>query len=151
MRDLRIDYPGDGAWIMHQIGGVAFDPDVDHSIATYDTDTGDLLGGFVTNGFTGVSLQVHMAGKNARWFSRDLIWCLFNYIFNKLECKRAFATISEGNPKAIALDMRAGWRYEAKIKGVYADGDMVILAMDRATCPWLRLGHGKQKHTKRIA
>jgi hypothetical protein len=78
---------------------------------------------------------------------------LFNYTFNKLDCEYAFATISEGNPKAIVLDMRAGWKYITKIKGVYPDGDMVILRMDRATCPWLRLGlrNGKQKHTVRFA
>ncbi len=150
MKIILIDHPGAGAWIMEHIQGSAFNPDRDHSISSHDEDY-TILGGFVTSGYTGRSVQVHMAGRDPRWCSRTLMWNLFNYVFNKLQVERAFATISTGNSRAIALDMRAGWKVETRVKGVYPDGDMLILYMEREGCPWMRLGDkDRVKHGREI-
>ena len=137
MSEIRINSPGAGGWIMGQVGGV-FRSEHDHSIATFN-ECGEILGGFALMGYTTTTMVVHMAGRDPRWCSRDLLWMLFDYAFVQLRLRKVLATVSTGNPHAIALDLRAGFRIEAIVRDVYDDGHMLILAMDAARCRWLKM------------
>jgi hypothetical protein len=136
-RHIRINSPGAGGWIMGEVGGV-FRPECDHSIANFN-ELGEILGGFALTGYTSRTMVVHMAGRDPTWCSRDLLWMLFDYAFHQVKVAKVLATVSTGNPKAIALDMRAGFRVVAMVPEVYEDGDMLILSMDAAHCKWLNL------------
>ena len=135
-RDLRIDDPGAGTWIMDRVGG-PFNERWDHSFSSHDGDR--ILGGFVVCCFMGNSMTVHMAGQDKRWCSKDLLWLMFHYAFEQCGCHKMLTPLPSNRYDAIAMDMRAGWGLEACVYDAYAPGvHMLILGMTRDQCPWLK-------------
>lgn len=134
MKAIRINHPGDGAWIMQQVHG-RFDPEVDVSIVNHRD--GKAAGGFVITGYTGASAFVHMAGDDTRWCSRDLMWMVFNYAFVQLHLRKLFAPVAASNYIALGQDLRAGFMIETVLRDAYHDGDMLVLSMTPDTCRWL--------------
>ncbi len=139
-RDIRIDYPGDGEWVMEQAGG-AFNLGPDHCVA--NARGGRIMGGFAFTGFMGNAISVHMAG-HGDWCSRTLMWMAFDYGFNQLGCHKLLAPVPSDNHRALELDLRAGWHVETLIRDVvkHPDGSVAslfILGMTRDQCKWLRV------------
>lgn len=136
MSDIRIDAPGAGDWIMSRVNG-RFDSAVDHSFSSHD-GSGAVLGGFVLCQYLGHSMTIHMAGDDAQWCSRELLWLPFHYAFTQLGCGKMLAPVRSDNYDALSMDLRAGWELETVIHDVYAPGvHMMVLSMVKATCPWL--------------
>ena len=135
-RSIRIEYPGDGAWIMDRAEGV-FTPEFDHVFMS--VRDGARLGGFALCGFLGGSITVHMAGDDPRWCSRDLMWMVFHYAFVQLGVRKVLALVRSNNHIALAQDLRAGFAVEAMIQDAYPDAHMMVLSMSRDTCRWLRI------------
>lgn len=134
-REIRIDYPGAGEWIMTQVDGI-FIPELEHSFATYRG--GNCIGGFVTSNFLGNSVTLHMAGRDKHWCSRDLLFLVFHYCFEQLGCYKVFGPCKSTNPAAIDMDMRGGWEFETVIRDAYAPGvHMIVLGMTHEKCKWL--------------
>lgn len=134
MKTIRINGPGDGQWIMDQVGGF-FTPDYDHSFVS--VREGAKLGGFACCAYLGASMTVHMAGVDPRWCSRDLLWMVFDYAFMQLGLRKLIAPVRSNNLVALAQDLRAGFRVEAVVRDAYPDADMILLTMDRGSCRWL--------------
>lgn len=134
MRDIRIDAPGAGEWIMERAEGY-FREGVDHAFSAHDGDR--MLGGFALVGYTGGSMTIHMAGDDRRWCSRELLWMVFHYAFEQLGVNKLLAVTRSDNYQAIELNLRAGWRIEAIIQDVFPDAHMLVLGMTKAGCKWL--------------
>jgi hypothetical protein len=79
-----------------------------------------------------------MAGQDKRWCSRDLLWMIFDYAFNQCLARQMLTPVSTGNPNALEMDLRAGWKLIGMIPNAYSDGHMAILSMDRDACKWLK-------------
>lgn len=144
MKTIRLDGADadgvlDGRWIMDQVGGGGFEPGRDHSLAT--VRGGKLIGGFVVSGLLGRAVSVHMAGKDPHWCSRDLMWMLFDYIFNRLGALKAVALLDSTNTLAVSQDLRAGFVLEAVVRGIYdaPEGNLLILTMTQEQCRWLKI------------
>jgi RimJ/RimL family protein N-acetyltransferase len=135
-KQIRIDAPGAGAWIMRRCEG-RFSQDTDHSISNWRD--GKIAGGFVLSDYTGASMTVHMAGDDEHWCSRDLLWMVFHYAFVQLGCRKLIAPVRSNNYAALAIDLRGGWRIEAIVRDAYPDAHMFLLTMDREHCPWLKI------------
>jgi hypothetical protein len=120
---------------MKRVGGF-FHPGLDHSFC--NARDGQIVGGFVCAGFMGTSMQVHMAGTDEKWCSRELLWLLFDYAFVELGCTKLIAPVPSWNQAALRMDLRAGWRLEAVLSNVTPDGDLMLLTMTRDECPWLK-------------
>lgn len=134
-REILIDAPGDGEWIMQRVAGV-FVPRTDHSFATHRD--GQILGGFVVGSYFGRSMTVHMAGEDKHWCSRELLWLIFEYAFNQNNCHKMVTPVRSDNALALSLDLRAGWQLETAIDDLYEPGvHMMILTMTREQCRWL--------------
>lgn len=136
MKEIRIDEPGAGEWIMTRAEGF-FTPECDHSIANYRS--GKIVGGFALTGFLGASATVHMAGDDPRWCSRDLMWMVFHYAFVQLRVRKVLALVRSDNYPALAEDLRAGFMPETIVSDVYPNAHMMILSMTRDRCKWLRV------------
>jgi RimJ/RimL family protein N-acetyltransferase len=137
-KTLRINHPGDGDWIMERVDGV-FNPRTDHSLAV--ARDGEIIGGVVFCGYTGAAITMHMAGTDTHWGTRDFIWSVYAYAFHQLGVRKVIGLVPAGNTRALEIDLKMGFRVEARITGVYADGgDLLILSMTRAECRWLRIG-----------
>jgi RimJ/RimL family protein N-acetyltransferase len=117
--------------------GAIYNPAVD--IAISRTEDGVLFGGVLYNGFTGASINCHMAGFNPRWGSRDMLWVCFDYPFNQLGCKKIFAQIPAQNVHAIKVNLKMGFVVETVIKDVFVEDDLVVLSMTRDSCRWLKI------------
>lgn len=117
--------------------GTVYNPAVDIVISR--TEESVLLGGVVYNGYTGASINIHMAGFTPRWASRDMLWVCFDYPFNQLGCKKIFAQIPAQNTRAVKIDLKLGFTFEVLIKDVFVGDDLVVLSMTREDCRWLDL------------
>lgn len=136
MREIRIDAPGAGDWIMARVGGV-FTPSHDHSFSTYRD--GGIIGGFTLCAYLGASMTIHDAGLDEKWCSPDLLWLTFDYSFNQLGLKKLIAPVFSTNAHALQLDLRAGFVVEAIIKDAVPDGNLMLLTMTREQCRWLKI------------
>lgn len=136
MKKIRIDWEGDGDWVMSRVTGV-FTPGYDHSFVTYNGD--QILGGFVICHYLGASATVHMAADTPGWNSRDLMWLLFDYAFNQLYCRKVIAPVRSNHATALDMDKRAGFKVEAVITRAFPDADLVLLTMEKQDCKWLKI------------
>jgi hypothetical protein len=134
MTEIRIDEPGAGDWIMKQVEGY-FTLGRDHSFSSHVD--GEILGGIVVANYMGASATMHMAGGDAQWCSRDLLWMAFNYAFEQLGCRKLFGPVRADNYNALHINLRGGWSIETVLRDAYKDTHMVLLSMTKDQCPWL--------------
>lgn len=83
------------------------------------------------------SCCMHVASIVSNWISKDFLWAVFDYPFNKLGVRVILATVSSNNEEALKLDRHLGFVDKAYIEDAHLDGDLVILAMRRENCRWL--------------
>jgi len=117
--------------------GCIFNPAADRVISV--TSEGNLLGGNIFTGYTGASIHTHTAGFAKNWANRDFLWAIFDYPFNQLGCKKVFGQVPEYNTKALEIDLKLGFKIEAKIDDVFPDGACLVLSLAREDCRWLKL------------
>jgi hypothetical protein len=120
-----------------EASGTTFNPETDRVIAR--VEDGALWGGVTFQGYTGASIQMHMAGFVPRWADRDMLWVAFDYPFNQLKCRKVFGQVPETNTKALEIDLKLGFKIIAKIDDVFPDGACLVLALAREDCRWLNL------------
>jgi RimJ/RimL family protein N-acetyltransferase len=120
-----------------EAAGTIYNPFADRSIVRVEGE--DLIGGVLYQGYTGASIQIHMAGFAPTWVTRDLMWVVFDYPFRQLGCETLFGQVPEANTKALEIDLKLGFKIVAKIEGVYPDGACIVVAMKRDECRWLNM------------
>ena len=117
--------------------GVFFNPQCDHSIARIDEK--GVRGGVIFQGFTGASILIHMAGFDPHWMNNDILWATFDYVFVQLKCKKLLGQVPSYNERALAIDLRLGFKIETTVKDVFPDGDLILVSMVPSECRWLKL------------
>ena len=124
-RQILIDAPAAGSWVMERVGGW-FTIGVDHSFVTCHVDptTGSkrILGGVVTCEYLGNSMRAHMAADDPRWFSRELAWLVCDYAFNQCGCGKMVTGVRSDNVKLLRMCQRGGWSVETTIADLYDPG-----------------------------
>lgn len=134
---IVFDDPDHGHAIAEKAGTI-FAPRLNHCIARVKDDT--LLGGSVFANHTGESIGMHSASWAPRWISRDLLWVTFDYPFNQLRVKRIFGQVPEDNTLARRFNENLGFRYVARVEGVYRSGvACLVMCMDKAECRFLTI------------
>ena len=78
-----------------------------------------------------------MAAIDDNWISKDLLWAVFDYPFNKLGVSVILATVSSNNEDSLKFNRHLGFVDKAYIEDAHDDGDLVILAMRRENCRFL--------------
>ena len=116
--------------------GCNFNPDCDVSISR--VRGGELLGGVIYQNFTHESIAMHVAGFSKQWLTRDLIWVCFHYPFEQLGVKRIFGQVPETNTTALHFDYWFGFKYLTKVDGVFPDGGVIVLVLEKEDCRWLK-------------
>jgi RimJ/RimL family protein N-acetyltransferase len=132
---IRINDPCDTGYIAAEVGVPRSDSD--QCIARIRDDK--LMGGILYTGYTGRSVEMHVAGFDPRWINKDILWMAFDYPFNQLEVLKVLGRVSSGNSRALDFDYKLGFVLEAVIKDVYPDGDLLVLSMYSDQCRWLKL------------
>lgn len=117
--------------------GTHFNPACDVVISRVEDD--QLYGGVIFTAFTGASIGIHMAGFTKHWVNLDMLWVAFDYPFNQLKVKTIFGQLPSCNLKALEVDLRLGFKEVTRIPDVFPDGDLVVVAMRKEDCRWLKL------------
>lgn len=119
-----------------EAAGSFYNPVCDQCVARIEG--GELYGGAVYQRFTGASIGMHVAGFRSDWLSRDLLWAGFHYPFMQLGVKKVFGQIQASNTTALEFDLKLGFKIVATINDVFPDGDLIVVAMARDECRWLK-------------
>lgn len=101
---------------------------------------GELRACVVYCNFQGKSCQAHICSTGKHWMSKEYLWAMFDYPFEKLGLKVILAVIAGSNEKSLKLSRKLGFKDVAKIPDAHDDGDLVILTMRPDECRWLTLG-----------
>jgi RimJ/RimL family protein N-acetyltransferase len=109
----------------------------DHCVAR--VRDGVLLGGTIYQGYTGAAIEMHVAGFDPRWICPDLLWATFSYPFIQLGCKQVIGRVAETNTRALEFDKKLGFKEVGRIREYFPDGDLIILALRRDECRWLKI------------
>jgi len=94
----------------------------------------------------GGSIQMHVTCWDPRWISRTLLYVAFDYPFNQLGVKKIFGHIRRTDVETIRFALKAGFKAEAGIEGVYPDDDMLIMALYRDDCRFLGVAPTDKVH-----
>ena len=103
----------------------------------------EIIAGVVYNEFNGVNINAHIAGMGKNWLTREFLFAIFDYPFNKCGVKRISAFIEDENTKAIEFDKHLGFEYETRLKDAYINGDILVYVMRRENCRWLKIKRDK--------
>lgn len=133
---FRFNNSVDGMAIAAKAGAI-FNAACDMCVAR--VEKGELYGGVIFSGYTGASMNIHMAGFRPNWCNRDMVWVAFHYPFVQLEVKKLFGQVGVHKPEVIKIDLQLGFKIEATIKDVYPEGDMLLLSMYKEDCRWLTM------------
>lgn len=90
--------------------------------------------------FKGNMCNFHLCGTGNHWMSKEFLWAMFDYPFEKLRLKVILAVIAGSNKKSLRLGRKLGFKELAKIPDAIDDGGLVIFTMRPADCRWLTLG-----------
>jgi hypothetical protein len=139
MRTIITDHPSIGEFVA-QRAKCNYNHGRDTTIGVADSGPDGVfrvIGGVIYTNYTGVSCWMHMAGAHEKWTTRDFIWMAFDYPFNLMGCARVFGLVEASNTLALSIDLRLGFREVARIPGMFASGDALVLSMERENCRWL--------------
>jgi len=117
--------------------GLSYDPSRDHNIVTCRGN--ELLGGYVLRNYRHKSIELHFAGFDPYWITRNLLWAVSGYVFIQLKCEKAIAFIEETNTDSLAIALKVGFIEEARIRDACLDGDLLILSLRKDDCRHLKV------------
>lgn len=94
----------------------------------------DLVGGYVLNDYNGANIELtaYAPGMMRLGHMRFLA----QYIFGQLQCRRISAHTHRKNKLTLRTLEKAGFKYEATLRGYYPQGDAVLFCLQRDKCRW---------------
>jgi RimJ/RimL family protein N-acetyltransferase len=119
--------------------GVVFNADFDVCLARIEEKDGMAVtrGGIIIQNYNKASIYLHMAGFDGRWINTDMLWITFDYPFNQLKVRKILCPIPSKNTRSLAINLRLGFKIEARIADVFPDDDMILTSIVRENCRWL--------------
>lgn len=141
MREVMFNHPGVGPYVAER-AGCAFNADSDNTIGVvdYSAPPGQFIqGGVIFTSYTGSSCFLHVAGRNEKWITHDMLWATFDYPFVQLGCGIIYGIVREDDTHTLKFDLRIGFRELYRSPGMFPSGAGVLLGMERAECRWLKM------------
>jgi RimJ/RimL family protein N-acetyltransferase len=83
--------------------------------------------------------EIHIGSVGEHWASKDFIWAVFDYPFNKLGLSVILGQICADNIDALKLNRHLGFKVVAEIPDAHMSGDLVIMAMRKEECRFLNI------------
>jgi RimJ/RimL family protein N-acetyltransferase len=116
--------------------GLTPSPDI-RCLGTVNSD-GEIAGIVGYDGYNGASVVMHVAGFG-NWINRDILKAAFDYPFRVMDCKVVLGLVPSGNVEAIRLNKHLGFKVINEIEDAHPDGSLILMAMRREECRWLKL------------
>lgn len=136
--ELSIDKDLVGPWVFSQINK-AWAPEGREVVGLVRGE--EVLAGVVFEDCTLKSVVAHMAIKHPHVPLKRFVPAVFHYAFIDLGVDKMLGFVSSANKAALKTDLRLGFRPEAIVEGVFPNGDLVIMVMNRSTCRWIAPEH----------
>ena len=99
---------------------------------------GTLIAGVMYDYYNGASVYMHVAAAVKHWLDREYLRVCFDYPFRQLGCKAVIGLVGEKNHKARRFDEHLGFKLTAAIPEGHPDGSLLIYAMRKSDCRWLK-------------
>lgn len=103
---------------------------------------GELIGVAGYSNFYPKSCQFHVGSTSPYWVTKDLLFAMFDYPFNKLKVEVIIAPICKENKKSLNFGRKLGFQQVADIPYAHPNGDLIVMIMKRNQCKWLQQGEG---------
>lgn len=121
-----------------------YNPAVHTTIGVVDSskapdDPARIHGGVVFYAYTGSAIWIHVAARDEKWITPDMLWCTFHYPFVQLGCSRLYGLLESANEPALNFDLKLGFEVQATLPGLFASGPGLVICMEREKCRWLKL------------
>ena len=102
---------------------------------------GRIVAGVLYEDFTQASIHATIAVDDGV-LSKDFVFAIFDYPFNQLAVEKILVYVNTANEASMKLVEHFGFVEEARVKGVFLDGDQVIYSITKDQCKLLkRLNH----------
>jgi RimJ/RimL family protein N-acetyltransferase len=99
---------------------------------------GELVGGVIYDSYEeGYRCAISAAGEIG-WLTRRTLGYIFDYPFNQLNVKVMTASALSGNKESCRVLEGIGFKEKARISEASANGDLIIYAMYREDCKYLK-------------
>jgi hypothetical protein len=102
-------------------------------------DPARIHGGVVFYGHTGPAIWIHVAARDEKWITPDMLWCTFHYPFVQLGCAYLYGLLESANEYTLNFDLKLGFEVQAVLPGLFASGPGLVICMERDKCRWLKL------------
>ena len=106
---------------------------------------GQIVAGVAYNDYNGANINAHISIQQGAIITKEFLWTIFDYPFNRAKVKRLTGLVGSGNKASINLCKRLGFVEETRLKDCHPTGDMIIYVMRRENCRWLELKHELKK------
>lgn len=90
------------------------------------------------NAFIGYTCCIHTVIQKPEHVTPAMVRETFRYPFEELGMKVLFALVDSDNQKAIDFDTKLGFKEVNRFKNAGLDGDLILFAMTKEECPWLK-------------
>lgn len=100
-----------------------------------------LVAGIMYDAYTGASIMMSSRIDNPELVTREWLYAIVDYPFNKLNVKRVSAITNVNNHKAIKANEHWGFKREHVLRDYFPDGDAILYCMFKDECRWLKLGN----------
>lgn len=102
-------------------------------------ENGELIAGVVYDSYEeNARISSHCAGIGKRWLTKTFLWMMFDYPFNQLNVNVMINTVSSSNKNSMRFTEHLGFKQVARIEGGASDGDLIIYALYKKDCKWIR-------------
>lgn len=88
--------------------------------------------------WSATSVEMHVAGAPG-FVTRELLYKVFSYPFEVAGLSVVLIRVSSANVSSLRFVKHVGFREMCRIPNAAEDGDLVVLAMQKAECRWLKL------------
>jgi len=89
--------------------------------------------------FIGKTCQMHVVNLKGNATPRQLLFAAFDYPFNYMGIDKVLGVVNSKNEHAMKYDQKLGFKEVQRFEGLHDDGgDIVLFAMDKADCKWIR-------------
>ena len=100
----------------------------------------EFIAGVVYFAYRWPVIEMACAAVNSRWLTRPILYELFRYPFEDLQCRRICALVDIDNLRARKFDEKLGFVQEAVLKEAHPGGDVILYRMLKSECRWLDYG-----------
>lgn len=84
------------------------------------------------------SVEMHVAGEKG-FVSKELLYKAFAYPFVIAGLNVVMGRVNSNNKKALRFNKHLGFKEMCRIPNAVRNGDLVVMAMQKSECPWLRI------------